>query len=245
MGGSTGGFPVELILFGMIAAFLVLRLRSILGRRQGFERPPAEPRPGNVSGNVSGNVVDLRANPARPAQAPAQRPAGPVIDGVAEPVSAARALPTPASPAGQALATMARLEPAFSPQRFLDGAEAAFGLIVQAFAVGDRAALRPLLSDDTYAAFDGAISGRETAHETQRTEIRSVNSLAIESAELLGNNASIGVRFVTDQVNVTLGPDGLPVAGADAVTEMTDVWTFERTLGSPDPAWRLAAARSA
>ena len=233
MGGGTGGFPVELILFGMIAAFLVLRLRGILGRRQGFERPP-EQRPGNV--------VDLRASAANARV----QPVPPVIDGVAEPlVTITRTLPDESSPAGQAFAAMRRVDGSFAPARFLEGAEAAFRLIVQGFAAGDRAALRPLLTDDTFRAFDGAISGRETANETQRTEIRSIGSVGVDVAELQDHNASITVRFVSDQVNVTLGPDGNPVAGADALTEMTDLWTFERMLGSSDPAWRLAAARSA
>ena len=140
---------------------------------------------------------------------------------------------------------MAQVEPGFTPSRFLDGADAAFRLIVAAFAAGDRGALRPLLTDETFAAFDSAIAGRETAREVQRTEIRTMNGVGIDTAELQGHEAAIGVRFVSDQVNVTLGPDGLPVAGADAVTEMTDLWTFERTLGSAGPAWRLAAARSA
>ena len=240
MGGSTGGFPVELILFGMIAAFLVLRLRSILGRRQGFEQPPAEPRPGPAP--QGGNVVDLRAPPVPPRNSAA---AGPAIDGVAEPAAAVRHLPEPSSPAAQALARMAGIEPAFTPARFLDGAEAAFRLIVAAFAAGDRAALRPLLTDETFGAFDGAVSGRETARETQRTEIQIMNSVGIDGAELTGQDAAITVRFVSDQINVTLGPDGLPVAGVDATMEMTDLWTFERTLGIADPAWRLAAARSA
>ncbi len=233
MGGGTGGFPVELILFGMIAAFLVLRLRGILGRRQGFERPP-EQRPSNV--------VDLRASAA---QARAQ-PAPPVIDGVAEPlVTIARVLPEDASAAGRAFAAMRQVDPSFNPTRFLEGAEAAFRLIVQGFAAGDRGALRPLLTEDTFHAFDGAIAGRETARETQRTEIRAIGTVAVDAAELRDRDASITVRFVSDQVNVTLGPDGNPVAGADALMEITDLWTFERALGSQDPAWRLAAARSA
>src|SRR5579875_2132911 len=99
---SSGSFPIDLVLFGMIAAFLVLRLRSILGRRTGYERPPqAAPRP------------DLRQ--------------GPIIEGHAEPPPAApgRVLPDPASPVGQTLARMRELDRGFDPQRFLDGAESA------------------------------------------------------------------------------------------------------------------------
>lgn len=219
--GASGGFPVDLVLFGMIAAFLVLRLRSILGRRQGFERAEAPPRPA-----------------VRTAE-------GPVIEGVAEKPVPARPLPDPASPAGQALARMQRVDRNFSGARFLDGAEQAFRMIVGAFAAGQRDALRPLLSPDTFRAFDAAITARETNGETQRTEVRAIQSATIEAADLRGNVADIAVRFVTDQLNLTLGKDGAVLHGTDAVTEIADLWTFERDLGSADPTWRLVAARSA
>ncbi len=218
---GAGGFPVDLVLFGMIAAFLVLRLRSILGRRQGFER--SEP-------------------PARPAARVAEAP---VIEGVAERPVSARPLPDPAGPVGQALARMQRIDRNFSPSRFLDGAESAFRMIVGAFAAGQREVLRPLLSPDTFRAFDAAITARETNGETQRTEVRAIQAATIEAADLRGNTADIAVRFVSDQVNLTTGPDGAVVSGTDAVTEIVDLWTFERDLGSSDPTWRLVAARSA
>jgi predicted lipid-binding transport protein (Tim44 family) len=220
--GAGGSFPVDLVLFGMIAAFLVLRLRSILGRRQGFERPEG-PRPAGRAGIAE----------------------GPVIEGVAERPGPTRPLPDPASPAGQALAQIQRLDRGFSAVRFLEGAEAAFRMIVGAFAAGQRATLRPLLSDDTYQAFEAAIREREKNGETQRTEVRAIQSATIEQAELRGNVAAITVRFVSDQVNMTLGRDGSVLHGTDAVTEIVDIWTFERDLGSPDPTWRLVAAHSA
>jgi predicted lipid-binding transport protein (Tim44 family) len=234
--GSSGSFPLDLILFGMIAVFLILRLRSILGRRTGFERPP-EPR--------------MPAPPnAQPAAAPRAMAEGHVIDGVAEPVApapvmASRPLPDPASPAGQALARMQRVDHGFDAARFLDGAEAAFRIIVAAFAAGDRARLRPLLADDTFTAFETAIAAREAAGEIQRTDIHAIQAATIEAADLRGSIADVIVRFVSDQVNLTLASDGHPVTGADAMTEITDLWTFERDLTSPDPTWRLVAARSA
>jgi len=223
MGGS---FPIDLLLFGMIAAFLVLRLRSILGRKTGFERPsrPDSTPPGDVPGltRTAVSPPDLRlvANtPARP-------------------------LPDPASPAGQALARMRGVSPAFDAAHFLAGAEAAFRMIVAAFAAGERTTLRPLLADETYAAFEGAITARETAGETQRTEIRAVQSCAIDTASLDGTSASITVRIASDQVSEALDRGGRSVHGSDAVTEIVDLWTFERNLAQSDPAWRLAAARS-
>lgn len=226
---GAGGFPVDLVLFGMIAAFLVLRLRSILGRRTGYERPP-ELRP-----------QEARRGPFGGAK---------VIEGKAEPVPApaaasARKLPDPASPAGQGLARMHALDRGFDPARFLDGAEAAFRMIVTAFAAGNRTALRPLLSEDTWRAFDLAIAAREQAGETQRTDIKAITAAGIESAELHGSTAAITVRFVSDQVNLTLGRDNHPVAGTDAQTEIADIWTFEKDLPGADPTWRLVVARSA
>lgn len=218
--GASGGFPIDLVLFGMIAAFLVLRLRSVLGKRQGFERAPDAAAP----------VQPLTPGPR-------------VIDGVAEAPS--RALPDAASPAGMALARISAADRNFQPAHFLDGAEAAFRMIVTAYAAGQRDTLHPLLSDDTYRAFESAIAAREAAGETQRTEVRSIPSATIEEADLAGTRAQVTVRFVSDQVNLTLGPDGSPVGGTDAVTEITDLWSFERDITSNDPAWRLVAARSA
>ncbi len=220
-----GSFPIDLVLFGMIAAFLVLRLRSILGRRTGYERP---------------------AQPVAPLRDGAHAP---VIEGHAEPpaeAAAARPLPDPASPTGRALARMRDLDRSFDPARFLEGAEGAFRLIVGAFAAGNRDQLRPLLTPDTFAGFEAAIAARETAGESHRTEIRAIRSATIEEATLLNTLAGITVQFVTDQVNVTLDKAGHPVAGTEAVTEISDRWTFERDLAAPasGPAWRLAGARS-
>ena len=149
------------------------------------------------------------------------------------------------SPLGQTLVQMKAIDRTFDPNGFLRGAEQAFGMIVTAFAAGDRTNLRALLSDDTYAAFDQAITARETAGHTQISEIRSIQSTMLEAAELAGSVATITVRIVSDQVNLTNDKSGNPVAGTEAVTEISDQWTFERDLAQPDPTWRLVAARSA
>ena len=139
---------------------------------------------------------------------------------------------------------MRTIDSGFDPAVFLDGAEKAFRIIVTAFAAGDRGTLRGLLADDTYRAFEQAIAGREAAGQTQVSTIHSIHSAAIESAELKGTTALIVVRFVSDQTSLTQDKDGHPVTGTDAVTEITDVWTFERDLSTRDPAWRLVSARS-
>ena len=139
---------------------------------------------------------------------------------------------------------MAELDRGFDPGKFLAGAEQAFRMIVAAFAGGDRVALRALLSDETYRAFEQAISAREKAGETQVSEIKSMQHLGIDAAELKGRTGSVTVRIVSDQISYTTDKDGRPLTGTDAVTEITDLWTFERDLGQPDPTWRLVAARS-
>lgn len=223
--GAAGDFPIDLVILGGVALFLILRLRSILGRREGFERP------------VDGQGGEVRAPEAASIR--------PTELGRAPGPETTRILPDPSTEAGIALAAMSALDPTVHPGQFLNSAEAAFRLIVGAFAAGDRVGLQPLLSDDTYRAFETAIAARETAGDTQRTEIRGIPSVAIEHAALHDHTASITVRFVSDQVNITHDNAGHPVVGTDAVTEITDLWTFERVLGSSDPSWRLAAARSA
>jgi predicted lipid-binding transport protein (Tim44 family) len=226
----SGGFPVDLILFAMVAAFLVLRLRSILGRRTGYERPQREGQgaydPKADQGAAGDNVVDF-----------------PAVQGQAG--GARRSLPDPRSPVGQALMRIRGVDPSFDPNGFLDGAEGAFRMIVDAFARGDRQTLRMLLADDTYRGFEGEISRREAAGETQRSEVRAMQEMGIDAADLRGTVADVTIRFVSDQVNVTTTKDGSFVAGAESVTELTDVWTFQRDLRSEDPTWKLVATQSA
>lgn len=215
---AAGGFPIDLILFAMIAAFLVLRLRSILGKRTGFEGAAA-PAP------AAGKMV--------PAGAKEQA------------LPAVRPLPDAAGPVGRTLTAMQNEDRRFDPAQFLAGAEHAFRMIVTAFAAGERDRLRPLLTPETFAAFEGVIAAREAEKHTQRTEIRTIDEATITDAQLSGSLATITVRFVSAQVNISADAAGQPVSGTDAVTEIQDLWSFERDLGQPDLTWRLSAARSA
>jgi predicted lipid-binding transport protein (Tim44 family) len=208
---------VELVVFGLIAVFLGLRLRGILGTRTGFEgAPPSAP---------------VIAHPLMQA-APAAAPQG------------GHPLPDPASPLGRSLMAIGAADGRFDPVHFLAGAEAAFRMIVAAFTEGAREKLQPLLTAETYHAFDGAITAREAAGQHQHTEIKDITDVTIEDARLFGSVATITVRFVSRQVNFTTGPAGEVTAGTDAITEIIDIWSFERSIGSANLAWRLSAARS-
>ncbi|MCC7428208.1 MAG: Tim44 domain-containing protein [Alphaproteobacteria bacterium] len=234
----NGAMPVDLILFGMVAAFLVLRLISVLGRRTGHERPPQPyqppgmppaPRPGEAP----------RAEEARslPAPVPAPPP-----DAFA--ATAARGLPDANSLAGQGLARIREADPSFDPQRFLQNAQAAFGMIIAGFARGDRDALRALLSPDVFAGFEAAITEREKAGETARTELITVREATITSAQLRDRVAAVTIKLISDQVSWVRDAKGEIVSGSEAVTEVADQWTFARDLNSSDPTWLLVGTES-
>jgi predicted lipid-binding transport protein (Tim44 family) len=169
---------------------------------------------------------------------------GPIIDGQAVPLRAGRPVPDPRSALGERLMAIVNADPHFDPPKFLTDAETAFRVIVTAFAAGDRNALKPLLSVAVYQTFDAAIAAREAAGQRHRTEIKSIVSATIEDAQLIGDQAAVIVKFTSDQINLTLDNGGNLVSGTEAVSELTDLWTFERSLKSKELGWRLAAARS-
>jgi len=221
-----GDFPhyFDIILFAMVAAFLILRLRSVLGRRTGHERRPdaflrrAEPQAGD-------KVVPL----------------GNRATGVPGPL----VTPTPADAVAAGLERVRAADPGFDPTQFLEGARAAFEMIVEAFAAGDKAQLRPLLSDEVYKPFATAIDERTAAAETFETRIVQIKSIDLVEAGLAGRTARITVKFVSDQINVLRAHDGSIVDGdPDRPIEKTDFWSFARDTRAADPNWVLVTTAS-
>lgn len=219
----------SLIFFAVVVAFLAFRLRNVLGRRTGNERPPG-PGLGRMS---------FRAQP----QTPPPAAAGPVIDATATPVSpAAPAAPLPLADGGARVKSADRN---FDERIFLQGARGAFEIIVNAFAAGDTAALKPLLSEDVYHSFADAIAQRQAAKETHETSLLTIKGVDLVEAGVNGTTTSATVKFISDQVNVTRAADGSVVDGnPDQVVEKTDFWTFARDVRSRDPNWQLVATRS-
>lgn len=220
-----GDFPhsLDIILFALVAVFLVLRLRSVLGRRTGHERR----------------------------RAPLLRQAEPTSDKViafGQRGQAAPPAPTSAAPADAVAAGLTPIrdaDPGFDPTAFLQGARAAFEMIVGAFAAGDKAQLRPLLADEVYTPFATAIDERDAARETLQTRIAQIKRLDIVEAGLDRRMARITVKLVSDQMNVLRAHDGSVVDGdPEHPTEKTDFWTFARDTQSTDPNWVLVATAS-
>jgi predicted lipid-binding transport protein (Tim44 family) len=213
----------DIILFAMIAGFLVLRLRSVLGRRTGNERQ----RQGFIR---SPAPVSKRARTASEV--------GEKSTAVAPPAVSVNAVAI-------GLDRIRRADPGFDPEQFVAGARAAFEQIVGAFASGDKAALRPLLSDEVYRPFVASIGERAAAGETLETRIVRLDSLDITAAELAGQTARVTVSFVSEQINVSRAADGSIVDGdPEHPVEKTDYWTFVRDIRSTDPNWELAATSS-
>ena|SRR5579864_772566 len=217
----------DIILFAMVAAFLVLRLRSVLGRRTGNEprHDPALRRAEAPVENIADKVVSLGSRSA------ALRP----------PVATA----PPADAVAAGLERIHGADPGFDPAQFLEGARAAFEMIVGAFAAGDKTRLRPLLSDEVYTPFTAAIDERATAGETLETRIIGLKRLDIVEAALTGRMARVTIKFVSDQINLLRAHDGSVVDGdPDHSIEKTDFWTFARDTRSTDPNWVLEATAS-
>jgi predicted lipid-binding transport protein (Tim44 family) len=237
------GNNYDIILIGLVAVFLILRLRSVLGKRTGNERPPARdplapppaPRVGDAPGAASGrsdNVVPLPS--ASPPPRPSAAATGP--GGIR-----ATVMPT----ATAAIAAIRAADPAFDPMAFCAGARAAFTTIVESLAKGDVATLRPLLDAATFSSFEAAIRARAERKEKAETTLIGFEASDIAAAELQGATASVTVRFVSEQINVVRNADGQIADGnPNEVQKVVDLWTFRRDTTSSDPNWLLTKTES-
>jgi len=215
----------DIILFAMIAGFLVLRLRSVLGRRTGNERRRESfLRRAEATKDKVVALAD-RAKPAASSPGPAAAETGDAL--------------------AQGIGRIRGADPGFDPAQFLAGARIAFEMIVAAFAEGDKDRLRPLLSDEVFQPFAAAIDQRTAAKETLESRILQLKQIDLAAAGLDGRMAKTTVKIVSDQVNLTRAHDGSIVDGdPDNPIEKTDFWTFARDTRSPDPNWKLVATGS-
>jgi predicted lipid-binding transport protein (Tim44 family) len=221
---SNGFQFLDIILLAMVAAFIALRLSSVLGKRTGHEGAPRAPGAAEAEDGRA-KVIPLPDRRRKVEESSA---------------TADAAADDPA--ADDPLAGIAAADRDFDRDSFVAGAKQAYELIIQGFARGERDALKPMLSGDVFEDFSGAIKQREAAGQKQETTIVAIKTADIVAASLKGKAAEITVRFVSDLINVTRDAEGQVVDGhASAVDEVTDVWTFARNLQSRDPNWTLIA----
>ncbi|MEX6724785.1 Tim44/TimA family putative adaptor protein [Parapedomonas caeni] len=212
---------VEIIFLAMLAGFVALRLVSVLGRRTGHEKPATDGFTGSEQ--------------AKPSLAPS-----PVND---LPRAAPLQLPPDLAPATRrALEDIAAVDPRFEPVPFVDGARAAYRMILEAFWQGNIESVKPFIADDVLDQFRRAIAAREAEGLSVDNRLVSINKVAITEASLQGAMAEVTVRVDATLSAVTRDRDGNVVAGsASAPVETHDVWTFSRHTRSPDPNWLLIA----
>lgn len=227
MGGEFQFF--DIIILAFIAGFLVLRLRRVLGRRDGHEggyqdqirdREEAE-----NEGKADDNVVHLpdRAEDADVAD----------VDVSAD------------DPIGAGLIKVRVADPSFDPAGFAEGAKAAFEMILNAFAAGDRKNLKGLLSPDVYKNFDDAIGEREAAGEKLEDTLVGIRSSEVVEASMDGHHSVITLKFVSEQISALRDSEGNIIDGnPNEVIDVTDFWTFSRDTRSKDPNWTLIGTES-
>ncbi|HRK96333.1 MAG TPA: Tim44/TimA family putative adaptor protein [Rhodospirillales bacterium] len=219
-----GGFQfIDIILFALVAAFLILRLRSVLGRRDGHQGPAQDPfRQPPAKEKAEADVVRL---PER-----------------GEPASLPLAQDHAPGSLQAGLTQIKIADPRFNDDEFLSGAGVAFEMILTAYVAGDTNALKPLLSPEVFANFSRSIEERGAAGEVLETTLVGLQKASVEEAYMAGRMAHVTVRFVSEQVTVTRNAAGEIVEGdPDRVTTVTDLWTFARDTRSPDPNWTLVA----
>lgn len=216
---------VEIVILAMIAAFLGLRLYSVLGRRAEHEEETIAPR-----------FDPRRGSPAAPRVAAPGKPE----DAAVATNARQRELPAASPAAERGLREIASADRRFDAFAFLDGARGAYRMILEAFWKGDKDELRQLCDRDVYEGFAAAIDARVEAGETLDNRLIRIEDSTISAAKLEGNRARITVRFRSDIAAVTRSAEGLVVAGSlDDAIEAVDVWTFSRDVTSADPDWLL------
>ncbi|MHA7851002.1 Tim44/TimA family putative adaptor protein [Roseovarius sp.] len=211
---------LQLLVLAGIAIFLILRLKSVLGTRDGFEGPPRSERTGAApQRRDTFEVID----------------GGPdydIIDNVSE-----------ESDAADALARMKRIEPSFNVTQFLQGARGAYEMILMAFERGQLEDVAPFLDEDVYEAFAQVIDARQEQGLIVEAEFLGLRETKLVEATLSDDNrAAITVRFVGELTSVVRDANGEIIEGdAKTAKRQKDIWTFERVMGSDDPNWRLVA----
>lgn len=212
---------IQLLVLAAIAIFLILRLRSVLGTREGFEKPPV-PRADPDSSKARQKFEVIEGGPDRD-----------ITDHVAEDSAAAAAL-----------TAMKKADPTFNVTEFLQGARGAYEMILMAFEKGDLDQIKSFLSDDVYEAFAGVVEARHAEGITIDATFVGISDLALVAAEFdeTTREGEVSVKFVGEMTSVVRNAAGEIVEGsATEIKRQRDIWTFARTMGTNDPNWLLVA----
>jgi predicted lipid-binding transport protein (Tim44 family) len=211
---------IQLIVLAGIAIFLILKLRSILGTREGFEKPPVK-------------LDDVRPRARQGLEVIEGGPDRDIIDHVPE-----------GSAAAKALAAMKGAEPTFSVNTFLQGARGAYEMILMAYEKGELEKIRPFLSADVEHTFEDAIRAREDEGLTVEANFVGLRELVLQDAhyDATTKTAEIVVKQVGELTSVVRNKAGEIIEGSTTeVKKQRDIWTYSRRMGVDDPNWQLVA----
>ena len=229
--------PLNILLIA-VALVVFWRLRSVLGTRTGTEKPPFDlfgsKQPG--AQDAAGTVVRLPESPPVPANDAGDRdPPPPIWKGYAE----------EGSPLASTLVKMAEGDATFTPKAFVEGAKVAYEMIIEAFAKGDKTALKNRLSKEVFDGFSKVIDSRVSQGQRVDSRFVGIDKATIQEANLTGRKASITMQFVSELISATYDRAGQVIDGdPKEIRQVTDVWTFERDVGSRDPNWKLVATEA-
>jgi predicted lipid-binding transport protein (Tim44 family) len=219
---------VEIVILAMIAAFLGLRLYSVLGRRAEHEEEPIQGRFDNPPGAAR--------QPGAPQPQSEDEQVVPLRPGF-------RDFPAASPMVERGLRDIASVDRGFDPFAFMEGARAAYRMILEAFWRGDKDELRHLCDSSVYEGFAAAIDAREAAGETLDNRLVRIEETVLSSASYEAPMERITIRFRSDIAAVTRDADGNVIAGSlDDAIDVTDIWTFGRNINSADPDWLLEEA---
>lgn len=219
---------VQIVILAMIAAFLGLRLYSVLGRRPEHDEEPMRRR------------IEQPDPSAKPSQPIGQRGAeGSQL--APRPRELAQAEPNTFDNSAEAgVRAIIAADRRFDVAQFLAGSKGAYAMILEAFWRGDKDELRQLCDDDVFAGFAAAIDARIAASETIDARVIRIEEARIVAASIDGSTARITVRFLADIASVTRDAEGAVIAGSlDDAIEARDLWTFRRDITARDPDWLL------
>ena len=240
------------LIFLAVAAVIFWRLRSVLGTRTGNERPPHDPFQTRTRGDSveagsdakpADNVIRLPSkDPVANAQSSEETHPDLIDDEVKNPWAGYAEEGSEMAASFQALRDA---DGQFHPRDFLDGARLAYEMIVLSFASGDKETLKPLLDGKVYDSFSEVIDDRKSRGEKTEMTFIGVVSSKIKEAEIDDGDAHVTVRFVSELISVTYNDDHAVVDGdPNQVSEVTDIWTFTRSVSADDPNWVLTVTKS-
>ena len=212
---------IQLLVLAGIAVFLILRLRGVLGTREGFEKPAVtRPEPASRVGKPDFDVIE----------------GGPDLD-ITDHVEED-------SDSAKALAAMKRIDPSFNVSEFLGGARGAYEMILMAFENGDLDSIVPFISEDVYEAFASVVDARQRQGLTIDAKFIGISDMTLSEAvfDEFSKEGEVSVRFKSEMTSVVRDNAGDVIEGSETeIKRQKDTWTFARKMDAGDPNWRLVA----